>query len=495
MNHGRQCLLGGIVMMLAMLHVAQAQEAPSRPAVREVHILHADSLVGGMMQGERVRRLEGNVRLRQDSTFLQAHRVLQYLDRDDISFFGNVSIIDQGDTLRADTVHYNRVSKVGRAGGRVELFDGEVLVMAPSGIYYVDEKRSQFMQGVTLLDSTSTLTSEVGTYWTEEERALFVGDVSLFQERTVLEADTVNYYRATRISEAFGRVYMDQQNRDNLADPPSRTLLFGDYAYNEEETNRSRVEGQALLLQVQADSTGAWADTLVVQAHRLWASDTDSLQQLQAVGAVQIWKSAYAAVADSVIYHHVPSTDSTDARDILSLFQEPVAWLEEAQLSGDSIRVWARNESLDSVFVKARAFVVQRDTLTSRLQQLKGQTLHGLFEGDSVQTFRVGPTAEAIYYLKDEADQPDGGVRLSGDALLFVVKNDAPQRMEVTGDPQGTYYDETQLPASFQLEGMRWKPEERPAKEDLLTHPIFQHRMTEYKENQHTSAQVPTSQE
>ncbi len=469
-----------LVLWIGVPAFAHAQATPDTTETRQVHILHADSLRGGTLQGERIRQLVGQVRLRQDSTLLRAATVIQYLDRDDIAFFGDVRIIDQGDTLRADTVYYDRRLKIGRATGRVQLSDGEVQVFAPAGDYFVEEKRAAFTQGVTLVDSVSTLTSETGIYWTDEERATFAGSVRLQQEQTTLEADSVTYFRETRLSEAQGNVFIDRRGGGEAdADSTTRTLLFGDRARNDEDASQSLVEGNTLLVQLRADSTGAYADTLLVRARRLFATDTDSLQRLVAIDSVQIWQPDYAAVADSVTYDRHPATDSTDARVAMSLFRQPVAWLEQTQISGDTIRVWARDDDIDSLFVRAQAFVAQRDTLTDRLQQLKGERLHGTFGADSVRTFRVEPTAEAIYFLKDEDEQPDGGVRVSGDAVVFQVKGDTPRRIEVLGDPQGTYYDEGQLPSPFRLEGLRWVPERRPTKSDLLQRPEVQRRLAQ----------------
>ena len=120
-------LAAAIALALAAAIAAEAR-AQDTTRVREVVILHADSLAGEIVGGERVQRLVGNVALRQDSTWLWADRVVRFLDRDEIVFTGRGRIVDAADTLWAASVIYDRRTKTGRARGDVRLSDGDVVV-------------------------------------------------------------------------------------------------------------------------------------------------------------------------------------------------------------------------------------------------------------------------------------------------------------------------------------------------------------------------------
>ncbi|MEX1056015.1 MAG: OstA-like protein, partial [Rhodothermales bacterium] len=166
-----------ISIFLSFCGVALAQERDT-VRTREVEV-SANLLEGDAVNGERIRRLTGDVRLRQEETRLWARRAVQYLDRREILFTGDVLVVERGDTLRADTVLYNSRLKTGSARGRVRLSDGDVFVRAPSGLYFTREKRAQFTDGVTLIDSSAVLTSRGGEYWSDEKRAEFYGEVRL----------------------------------------------------------------------------------------------------------------------------------------------------------------------------------------------------------------------------------------------------------------------------------------------------------------------------
>lgn len=467
---GAICIACLSLYVLAVLPAAAQQPADTtQQRVREARVEYADQLVRDRATVDQ-RLWLGDVRVWHDSTRLWADRVTEYLDRDEIFFVGNVVIIDEGDTLTADQVRYDTGRKIGEATGNVRLSDGEVEVFAPSGWYFVEEKRTAFEEGVTLVDSATVLTSQTGHYHTETKRADFAGQVQLSEEQTYLEADTVTYFRETETALARGRVFIERlggEAADSAAvDSSLRTLLFGDWAFNDNQAGLSRVRGNPLLAQLQADSLGQ-VDTLLVRAERLYVFRRDSLQRLRAAGAVQVWQRDLAARGDSLVYDRLRRA-AAPTDETLHLFGSPIAWFEQAQVTGDTLRVLAQDGRVDTLFVRQNAFVAQYDTLLQRIHQLKGQHLVGLFEDDSLRQLTVAPTAEAIYYLGDEAEPTQGGVQVSADSILFYLAQGGLDRARVLVNVEGTYYAEDLLPTPFQLAGFRWEPQRRPEKAALL---------------------------
>lgn len=340
---------------------ADSGSAPDTSS-REKALVTADSLSALVRQGERLQELFSNVDVKQDTTRLRSNYALRYLERDELLFTGDVVIFERGDTLRADTVWYNKKTKVGRAYSNVRLTDGEVLVRAPQAIYYTDEKRSVFPDSVTLIDSARVLRAQEGTYWSNDRRADFSGNVHLTDPNTHLEADSLTYFRDQERSIASGSVFIrrvDTKKRRSVdstsfaadssiadtsvadtvsvvpdttsgtadtsriavdtasvpVDTTAITYLFGEWADNQEQNRYSRVEQQALLVRVRMDSTGAPDDTLAVRAHRLEANRTDIYHRLVAVDSVRIWQADLAAVADSAVYDRVVSVGDPDSAD------------------------------------------------------------------------------------------------------------------------------------------------------------------------------------
>jgi len=275
--------------------------------------VRADSLSTFQRGGEQIQELFESVFVRQDTTRIRSEYARRYLNRDEILFVDDVVLFERGDTLRADSVQYNRATEVGRARGHVRLTNGDVTVQADRATYYATEQRTVFPDSVVLVDSNRVLRARYGTYWSDEERAEFGGGVRLTEPGTTLLSDSLTYYRDDDRSIARGNVFVDRRGEgDAQPDTTSRTYLFGDWVDNREARRYSRVDGNALLVRVRMDSTGAPTDTLVVDAHRLEAFRTDTHRRLVAVGAVRIWQPDLSAVADSAVYDRViaPTPDS-----------------------------------------------------------------------------------------------------------------------------------------------------------------------------------------
>lgn len=278
-------------------------------------IVEADSLSALTRRGMRLQELFDNVQVRQDSTRLRSDFALRYLERDELLFTGNVVIYERGDTLRADTVRYNKRTKVGRARSNVRLTDGDVVARAPRATYYTEEKRSVFPDSVVLVDSTRVLQARSGTYWSNERRAEFQGNVRLTDPETHMTADSLTYYRDRERSIARGRVSIRRVGQDEDApdDTTTRTYLFGEWVDNQEQNQFSRVRGEALLVRIRRDSAGGRNDTLIVRGRRLDAHRTDSRRRLVALDSVRVWERDLAAVADSMVYDRIVAVDSTDS--------------------------------------------------------------------------------------------------------------------------------------------------------------------------------------
>ncbi len=452
------------------IHVAYVAEADTNEKV--VIIEQTKKLSRSTNNGEPIQVLEGDVKLSQpdkDTLHLWAQKVIQYELRDEVLLVGEVLIVQNNDSLSADTVRYFSNVKEGRARGNVRLSDGEVQVFAPSALHYFDEKHTIFDRNVRLVDSATVLISLDGEYFSEEKRAEFYGDVVLEEDKTYLEADSVTYFRDTEISIGYGNVFIERIGGDNETAPEdstTRTFLFGDHVYNDNRAGYSKMDGNAMLFQFQQDSTGASVDSLVMTASSMESLRQDSLQRLIAVDSVKIWRTDFAAIADSAVYDRI-SLEGQPMNEENRLYESPMAWFDSYQLSGDTMRATALAGAIDSLYVLSNAFAADQDTAIMRVNQLRGKRLIGLFDQDSLRSLTIGPQAESIYFKQSDDDQL-GAIKSSGDRIELRFKNNEVNQIGVFSDIQGDYYDGGLIPEPFQLDGFLWLPNRKPDKIRML---------------------------
>ena len=438
------------VVVIGLIFVGLGAAEVAAQSVREVDF-SADSSRTQRMDGRQVTELF-NVFLREDETRLRARRAIDY-GNGDFHFYSDVRIVDQGDTLTADQMRYNRITKIGRATGRVRLGDGEVVVTAPEGDFDMNADRADFRSGVRMVDSTSVLTSTYGSYWTQEKRAEFFGSVHLDSDDTDVLADSLTYWREAQRSDARGDVLIVRKGGD------LHTLILAARALNDDKLGTGRATGDVLVARIPADSSfAADADTLLIVAHEVHSTRDDSLDATDASGSVQIWSAEFSARADSIRQRVNSTTDRNESR----LFGNPFLWVSESQVNGDSMLVVGREGGIDSLVVTGTSYVAQRDSTLGRIQQLKGRGLLGLFESDSLKMMQVSPNAEAVFYSADENGGLAGALNVTADQIRFLFEGGEIDSMGVYSDVDGTYFPAELIPEVLRLDGLVWRPEDRP---------------------------------
>ena len=486
MKHALHLLgLGLMVMLLGAGYAPQGpQQLRSRWAradtdtVRQrIAFVGADSVVGFSDGGRSTQLFIGNVRVTQDSTQLYAGWAKRHVDSRRWLFVSNVVVIDQGDTLRADTVRYRESDKTGEATGAVRLTDGEGIVQASEGKYFIDEKRAEFPHGFALADSAAAVTGHAGTYWTRDARAEVHGEVRYEIGDRRLASDSLTYWRSEKIALARGRVVMEQvENEDSVA---VRTLVLGNWARMREQVGASELRGHPLVLRLRSDSSGT--DTLAIQADVITTLETDSLRTMNADGRVRYWSKNLAVSADSMVFLEWRARDHPSATDdvspasvgIIHLFGTPMLWTAGAQVSGDSMRVVVAEREMDSLLVRGNAFVAREDTVLKRIHQMRGHALVAWFGQENQRTFVAGPNAEVIYFQRSEDGAADGAFEISGDEATLILAGDEPQEVRF-GEHQGTYYPESVLKMPLQLKGFRWESHRRPVLTRILANPRYE---------------------
>lgn len=434
-----------------------------------VFFIHADTdsvvvegdLLRGQQEGEEfMQYVIGNVLVTLEGTKVTADRAIRNVTRRTSTFTGNVELVDDGDTLRTDSLHYEEELEIGYATGNVQLSDGEVVAMAPMGTHYVEERRAVFPQGLLLKDSISVLTGEAGVYQIEDKVADLTGNVIMESENAELTSDSLTHYRDFAISLARGSVlYLAVSGEDS-------TWIAGERVERNAEDSLSIVRGNPLLVHIERDSLSV--DTLIIGSGAFRIQESKKGFRLEAMRDVRVWKTSFAARADSVVYDR----SENGQHEFAWFYGHPLIWADDIQLTGDTVGVVMTEGTVDSLFVRGNAFIAEEDSLTKRINQGRGKGLVGAFQGDSVRVFRLGPNAEGIYFRNSEDGEFDGALEASGDEIYMQFEGDSLRRLKFSTDVQGKRYSESLLPDTLVLDGLIWEPALKPMRERLLSHPL-----------------------
>jgi hypothetical protein len=113
------------------------------------------------------------------------------------------------------------------------------------------------------------------------------------------------------------------------------------------------------------------------------------------------------------------------------------------------------------------AFAVQEDSITRRLNQLKGDTLIADFEGGQISVIQLFPNSQILYHTKNENDEPDGAMENSSPTTILFFENGELIQAKF-GQNQGLFLPEYPELLQRRLDGFAWNPELRPQKPESV---------------------------
>ena len=486
---------------------AQVPAMPTNP--NQLEIIKADSLVGLNQPFMQMRKLMGNVALRQGTTLLYCNLAVLNETTNILEAYGKVKII-QADTvtITGDTAYYFGNERKAKINGRVKLDDKTIILNTNKLDYDLNSSVAFYNTGGKVLDKKSTLTSKEAYYNTVTKLVNFKTNVKVVDKDGNLSADSLRYstlskeaffvaptlivnkkdttyanpgsqYNTlTKISNLKGRSTVKTEDYVMTADtmiydPPTeigvangnilfiskkdKAILTGDKGRYSKKTGITRVFGHALLKNIFEN------DTLFLNADTLVSLDNKEtkVKKLYAYKKVLMYKSDMSAKCDSLSYN---VSDST-----IYFYQKPILWNTKNQSEADSINIGLKNNKIKIMNLKGKSFVISIDTLVN-YNQIKGRKMVVNFTDSSrVEKVTVEGNGESIYYAIDEKNTVTGMNRVQcGKMNLNFAKNKV-SRIAFLAKPDGKFIPPKEIkPDDKELDGFRWRLAERPTKEMIM---------------------------
>ena len=167
-------------------------------------------------------------------------------------------------------------------------------------------------------------------------------------------------------------------------------------------------------------------------------------------------------ICDSIAFSYLDST--------FHLYRDPVLWVDDNQLTADTITVLLHDNKVYRMDLIRNAFAVSAAD-TGWFNQVQGKNMTGHFEEGRLVKMDVEGNGESIYYAEDD-DGAFIGVNKSicSNMILFFSEERKVDRIYFITEPDATLYPLSQLPEEeTKLKNFKWLIEKKPnGKEDLF---------------------------
>jgi len=499
---GRMGWLLAWVLLLPLCLQAQSPNSGSLNG-KIIEVLNADILTFQKTGARSAQKLIGNVRLLHDSTYFYCDSAYLYDFDNSFEAFSHIKAdMPDGSVMTCKRMTYSGNTKILKAFDNIELEDGDATLRTNRLIYYRDKNYGYYSGGGELQDNKNLLTSEKGFYYPDEDMAYFKGRVELVNEDYTLSTDTLGYNTQTETARfmTYTRIKSDDSEiitYDGEYDTRNDAIrlfdqaqvkddeyeLKGDSLFYDNARNVGIAQGNVTLDETEGDMTvsGGYAefdrknhssfvtrnavatqsfddDTLYILADTLFSFE-DTVADTRTFIAyhnVIVYMNDMQGRADSLVYHYNDS--------IIELFNSPILWSDESQLTGDTIRIWMRNKEVDSMSVKYNGFLVSQED-TVGFNQVKGKRLEAKFEDSQIRWMHVIGNSENIYFTKDEEDKYQGMNQAQSQEMIVYLKDNKTEKVVFLKQPEGVYKPFHEIVfQTNELDGMKWRVDERPEK-------------------------------
>jgi lipopolysaccharide export system protein LptA len=470
----------------------------------KIKLLGADRMIYDEAATGKVRILRGNVRFKQNATFMYCDSAALFAESNSMKAYGHVKIIDKkkGTEMIGDSLFYDGDTKKGQLRGNISLTNEEQILKtrfldfdinqslayyygsgvitnkkdestlrSEKGYYHSDTKDFFFKDSVRYEATDYLIISDTMEYNTIKEKVFFHGptniyndsnsiycesgwfdkpnNVSTFSQKVymisdgqTMLADSVIYFQTAKLGEAYGNV--------EIIDTANKTEVRGNYAEYDNINSTSLITGDMVLqMAFTKDTLNLHSDTLF--------TDFDSTKIHRLIHAyhhVQFYKPDMQGKCDSLSFSEIDST--------IRMYQTPIVWTDSNQITGKEIIIKTYDGVIQSMNISEEAFIVSEEE-TELYNQVKGKTLDAHFKDNEIHRIDVNRSGQTIYYVRDEHKELMGMNRLDCSNMSIFIDSSGINNIKFYNQPDGTFFPMKDITLEMKLlRYFYWRIEERP---------------------------------
>ncbi len=453
--------------------------------------------------------LKGNVRFRHDEALMYCDSAYFYEGKNSFDAFGNVRVVQNTMTLRANKMFYDGDARLLRARENVILNDSSMTLHTENLDFDRIKNYGYYFNDGKLIDPQFELTSKTGYYYPDYKQSFFKTDVVLVNPNFTIKGDTLQYDSNTEVVRLIGpsHVFYDeytvyttnawtntQRNNgvlydysvitstdgkritaDSIAfdknlgwakvfndavihDSIRKIIIHGDYGIFHQDPQSGLMTKRPYMVDYSSP------DSLFLHADTLSFTAPDSINKiLEAYHNVRFFREDFQGKCDSLVY--------ISADSVIDMYKNPVLWSEQNQLNGDLIKIYIKDSVPDWIHIQSNAMIISLDEGDStNFNQLASRESKGYIINSELRKIEMIGNAISIYYPKDDDGALVGINRAEGSFMTIYLNEKKLEKIVMTPDSKGVLYPPGKAPEEeLRLKNFNWQDEIRPKnREDIF---------------------------
>ena len=350
-----------------------------------------------------------NIRINKgDSIILTGKRLNYDANISYATISGNVNFKTKSNTLKTKEINFNIEEDLVYFKNYGEIIDNEKKIISKKGYYQIKKQIYTFEESVIVEAKDYTINTENMKYNSLNEENILNGPskilidnkiiycekgifnskkkMAFLSKRTKIEdrkrlifADSIFYDKKNKYAQAFYNV--------KIIDTINNFNVFGENAEMFEKENKIVISKKPILCLIFDK------DSLFSRGDKLININNENDKVIQLFNNVEFFKSDLSGICDSIVYS---SKDS-----LISMFHQPFIWMDEYQISSDSIQLLFYNKKIDKIYLKSNPMIISKiDSLD--YNQIKGKKMIGYLKKNKLNKIDVLSNGESIYHLSED---------------------------------------------------------------------------------------------
>jgi lipopolysaccharide export system protein LptA len=402
-----------------------------------------------------------------------------YGDTKDIYFYKNVLLVQPDGTIKTDSLQYNTSTEVSTFISPTVIKDKKGLtIKTREGFYDIKKKIANLYKRSIIEDSTFSITADEIAIDSLNGLSEFRGNAVYRSKDKEQGFDMIanniktNNKRSTIMATQIPLLII-KQGADSI-------FITADTLFSGRVIDLLKTKKIPNVRPVPVDTSikkSVLKDTIKVATAtkspiKKGATKTaptppvdSTLKYFEAYKNVKIFSDSLQAVGDSLFFS---GSDS-----VFRLFNNPIIWAQENQISGDTIYLFLKNKKPERLYVFENALSISKVDSSNYFNQVRGNSINALFDSTGQVHFLTAKgSAENIYYAQDEQKGFVGVNKNSCDLIEINFTDGKPKRVKFINNLEGgllpmrgkTKHDE------LKLKSFNWQDKLRPkSKFDILT--------------------------
>lgn len=395
--------------------------------------------------------------------------------------YGNVRILDNEYKLTTDSIEYDLTKNVGiyRNNGLITSITSPDRLRSKIGYFYPNSDQFNFSDSVVYTNEEYTIHTDTLQFNGGSKMAYFYGptniqsdsmhiycekgwydinnDLGVLQNNAFIERPDIYIGADSLYFSQKDSLYIARYNV-HIKDSSNHLGFQGNFARNDGLAHVGYITGHALAKHFGKE------DTLYIHADTLF-NYLDSVNNptiIKAYRDVKLFRGTMQGVCDSMIYNK--------KEGILNLYEQPILWAKQAQLSSDTITLFEKNSQIQRAFLRKQGLIISHVDSTNYYNQITGTDMNAYFDSTEIRSVEIDGNAKTIYFLeeKNETDTAiiitrKGMNRLYASSIRLGFENGDIVSATYRDHPDGVLYPMTHINKKEEkVETFKWKPERRP---------------------------------